>query len=105
RRSSDLDRMRSEVSIVAGLARRVFGPDDPVPWEDFARDYDLIRDRIERVIPGFANYNERARRPGGFLLPHAPRDSRRFPTATGKANFTVNQPDDSADCAGRTSAA
>jgi len=62
-----------------------------VPWEDFARDYDLIRDRIERVIPGFANYNERARRPGGFLLPHAPRDSRRFPTATGKANFTVNR--------------
>lgn len=85
------DQMRSEVSIVAGLARRVFGPDDPVPWEDFARDYDLIRDRIERVIPGFANYNERARRPGGFLLPHAPRDSRRFPTATGKANFTVNR--------------
>lgn len=85
------DQMRSEVSIVAGQARRVFGPDDPVPWEDFARDYDLIRDRIERVIPGFANYNERARRPGGFLLPHAPRDSRRFPTATGKANFTVNR--------------
>ena len=28
-------------------------------------------------------------RPGGFTLPHAPRDERRFPTATGKANFTA----------------
>ena len=28
-------------------------------------------------------------RPGGFALPHAPRDERRFPTATGKANFTA----------------
>lgn len=27
--------------------------------------------------------------PGGFTLPHAPRDERRFPTATGKANFTA----------------
>lgn len=82
--------MRSEVAIVTGLARAVFGPGDPVPWEDFAADYDLIRDRIERVVPGFADYNARARVPGGFPLPHAPRDGRVFPTATGKANFTIN---------------
>ncbi|TDQ46363.1 FdhF/YdeP family oxidoreductase [Actinorugispora endophytica] len=84
------DQMRSEVAIVAGLARRVLGPDDDVPWEDFARDYDLVRDRIERVVPGFTDFNARVRRPGGFALPHAPRDERRFPTATGKANFTAN---------------
>ncbi|WP_399102431.1 molybdopterin dinucleotide binding domain-containing protein [Streptomyces sp. 11x1] len=28
--------------------------------------------------------------PGGFVLPHGPRDDRHFPTATGKARFTVN---------------
>jgi molybdopterin-dependent oxidoreductase alpha subunit len=82
--------MRSEVAIVTGLARAVFGPGDPVPWEAFAADYDRIRERIERVVPGFADYNARARLPGGFPLPHAPRDGRVFPTATGKANFTVN---------------
>jgi molybdopterin-dependent oxidoreductase alpha subunit len=82
--------MRSEVAIVSGLARRVFGADDPVPWEDFTADYDRVRDRIERVVPGFDDFNARARRPGGFALPHAPRDDRAFPTATGKANFTVN---------------
>ncbi len=83
--------MRSEVAIVAGLARAVFGPNDPVPWEHFAADYDRIRDRIEHVVPGFADYNVRAREPGGFPLPHAARDERVFRTATGKANFTVNE--------------
>ena len=82
--------MRSEVAIVTGLARAVFGPADPVPWEDFAADYDRIRDRIERVVPGFADFNARARVPAGFSLPHAPRDARVFPTVTGKANFTIN---------------
>ncbi|MEV8094158.1 FdhF/YdeP family oxidoreductase [Kitasatospora sp. NPDC085879] len=80
----------SEVAIVCGLARAALGPADPTPWEDFAVDYDTVRDRISRVVPGFADFNEKVRRPGGFALPHGPRDSRTFPTATGKANFTVN---------------
>ncbi|ASU84160.1 hypothetical protein CDO52_16410 [Nocardiopsis gilva YIM 90087] len=82
--------MRSEVAIICGLARRVLGADDAVPWEDFTAAYDRIRDRIEHVVPGFDSFNERARHPGGFALPHAPRDEREFPTATGKANFSVN---------------
>ncbi|WP_100444738.1 FdhF/YdeP family oxidoreductase [Glycomyces xiaoerkulensis] len=85
------EHMRSEVAIVSGLARRLFGPDEHLPWEELASDNDRIRDRIERVVPGFEDYNARARRPGGFALPHAPRDERAFPTATGKANFTVNE--------------
>jgi molybdopterin-dependent oxidoreductase alpha subunit len=80
----------SEVAIVARLARTVLGADHPVPWEDLAADYDRIRDRIERVIPGFEDFNTRIRRGSGFALPHAPRDSRTFPTTTGKANFTAN---------------
>ncbi|NUP52541.1 MAG: FdhF/YdeP family oxidoreductase [Catenulispora sp.] len=80
----------SEVAIVARLARAVLGAEHPVPWEELAADYDRIRDRIERVVPGFDDFNIRVRRGSGFALPHAPRDSRTFPTATGKANFTVN---------------
>jgi len=80
----------SEVAIVCRLARRVLGPQDDVPWEDFAEDYGNLRDRIARVVPGFEDFNAKIRRPGGFALPHAPRDRRAFPTATGKANFTVN---------------
>ncbi|PZG17669.1 FdhF/YdeP family oxidoreductase [Nonomuraea aridisoli] len=79
-----------EVAIVCRLARKLFGQDD-IPWERFEADYDAIRDSIERVVPGFDDFNARVRRPGGFVLPNAPRDERRFATVTGKANFTVNE--------------
>jgi molybdopterin-dependent oxidoreductase alpha subunit len=84
------DEVRSEVSIICQLARAVLGPEHPVPWERFAGDYDGIRDAIAAVVPGCANYNARVRQPDGFQLPHPPRDSREFPTSTGKANFTVS---------------
>jgi molybdopterin-dependent oxidoreductase alpha subunit len=84
----------SEVAIVCRLARKIFNPSDhpgpDIPWEGFEADYDAIRDRIDRVVPGFGDFNARVRVPGGFSLPNAPRDERRFPTETGKANFTVN---------------
>ncbi|MFE3324038.1 FdhF/YdeP family oxidoreductase [Streptomyces sp. NPDC059176] len=79
----------SEPAIVARMARAVLGPGSGTPWEDFEHDYATIRDRISRVVPGFEDFNTRIARPGGFTLPHAPRDERRFPTATGKANFTA----------------
>jgi len=82
--------LRSEVAIVAGLGRALFGERDSVDWPGLAADYDRIRDHVEHVVPGFADFNARVRRPDGFQLPHGPRDSRTFPTATGKANFTVN---------------
>jgi molybdopterin-dependent oxidoreductase alpha subunit len=82
--------LRSEVAIVAGLGRALFGADDAVDWAALAADYDLIREHVEHVIPGFDDFNARVREPDGFQLPHGPRDSRTFPTATGKANFTVN---------------
>ncbi|MCX5148335.1 MULTISPECIES: FdhF/YdeP family oxidoreductase [unclassified Streptomyces] len=79
----------SEPAIVARMARAVLGAASATPWEEFERDYAAIRDRISRVIPGFEDFNARAARPEGFRLPHAPRDERRFPTKTGKANFTA----------------
>ncbi|MBY8851445.1 FdhF/YdeP family oxidoreductase, partial [Saccharothrix sp. MB29] len=86
------DRLLSEVSIVCRLARTVLGADHPVPWEEFEKDYDLIRDRIARVVPGCRDYNERVRRPDGFVLPHAPRDAREFTgTRTGRAQFSANE--------------
>ncbi len=83
------DQLRSEVAIVCQLAHTVLGPDHPVPWERFNDNYDLIRDAIANVVPGCTDYNARVREPDGFQLPHPPRDSREFRTATGKANFSV----------------
>ena len=85
------NQLLSEVAIVCRLANTVLGSKHPVPWLDFTKNYDRVRERIANVIPGFADYNSRVRNPDGFVLPHPPRDARQFPTATGKANFTVNQ--------------
>lgn len=84
------DQVRSEVAIICQLARTLLGPDHPVPWEQFNNDYDTIRDAIAAVVPGCEDYNTRVRQPDGFQLPHPPRDSREFPTDTGKANFSIN---------------
>lgn len=83
--------LRSEVAIVCELAAELFGSQHPVPWNDFRNDYDLIRDAIAKVVPGCADYNARVRHRNGFVLPHPPRDAREFHTATGKANFAVNE--------------
>ncbi|MFI5782006.1 FdhF/YdeP family oxidoreductase [Nocardia sp. NPDC051570] len=84
------DELRSEVAIVCELAQELFGAGHPVPWARLRRDYDTIRDAIARVIPGCADYNRKVRERNGFQLPHPPRDAREFRTATGKANFAVN---------------
>jgi molybdopterin-dependent oxidoreductase alpha subunit len=84
------NQLRSEVAIVCELARTLLGPDHPVPWDQFATDYDSIRDAIAAVVPGCADYNTKVRAPDGFQLPHPPRDSREFHTSTGKANFAIN---------------
>ena len=86
------EHLLSEVAIVCRLADKLFGAGHAVPWRTFEDDYDLIRDRIANVVPGCADYNRRVREPDGFVLPHAPRDSREFSgTVNGKGNFTVSE--------------
>ncbi|EFC86010.1 FdhF/YdeP family oxidoreductase [Parafrankia sp. EUN1f] len=82
--------LRSEVAIVCGLAAATLGPATPVDWAGLAADYRRIRGHIAAVIPGFADYERRVAEPGGFRLPHPPRDDRRFPTPSGRAVLTVN---------------
>ena len=80
----------SEVSIVTRLARAVLGDGPGIDWAGFERDYDLIREHISHVVKGCSDYNQKIRADDGFILPHGPRDSRTFPTPTGKAMFSVN---------------
>jgi molybdopterin-dependent oxidoreductase alpha subunit len=82
--------LRSEVAIVTGLGRALFGED--IGWGAMGDDYAVIRRHIERVVPGFHAFEARVAEPGGFVLPRPPHDSRTFPTETGKARFTVNPP-------------
>ncbi len=83
------EHLLSEPVIVARLASAVLGARSSVPWLLLTEDYDRIRERIARVIPGFDDFNRRVRELGGFALPNGPRDGR-FTTASGKAHFTVH---------------
>jgi molybdopterin-dependent oxidoreductase alpha subunit len=79
----------SEPVIVASLANAVLGNRSQVIWDHLIANYDRIRDHIERVVPGFEDYNERVRQPGGFYLPNPPRN-REFKTTDRRAHFTVH---------------
>ncbi|MGP2751248.1 FdhF/YdeP family oxidoreductase [Serratia bockelmannii] len=79
--------LRSEPAIVAGMAKAVM-PASKVPWDELIEDYDVIRELIEKTIPGFDDYNARIRQPGGFRMPLPPTE-RQWPTTTGKAMFSV----------------
>jgi molybdopterin-dependent oxidoreductase alpha subunit len=85
------EHLRSEVAIVCGLGQALFGED--IGWTAMSDEYAVIRRHISRVIDGFEHFEERVLEPGGFMLPRGPHDSRTFNTATGKARFTVNEPD------------
>jgi molybdopterin-dependent oxidoreductase alpha subunit len=80
--------LRSEVAIVAGLARATL-PASKVPWDSLAEDYSRIRERIAEVVPGFADFNRKIGNPGGFYLGNSA-GRREWSNAGGKARFTVS---------------
>lgn len=82
------EHVRSEVDIICSLALATLGEDSPVPWARFRDDYTEIRRSIARVVPGCAAYDEKVDEPGGFVLPHPPRDNRVFETESGRAVIT-----------------
>jgi formate dehydrogenase major subunit len=84
------EHLLSEPVIVARMAQAVLGDDHSVDWRAMAEDYDVIRDHISRVIPGFEDFNARVRTKNGFVLPNPPRDTRTFATDIGKARFSVS---------------
>ena len=83
------NQLMSEVAIVCHLATEVLGEKSTIDWQKLHQNYDLIRDEIEKTIPGFKNYNERVRENGGFYLPNSSRAGT-FPTENKKANFTIS---------------
>lgn len=84
------DHVRSEVAIITGIAEATIGDRYGIDWKAMRDDYANIRSRISRVVPGCEGYEVNVRRPGGFILPHPPRDTRSFETDSGKAEFAVS---------------
>ena len=90
----DLDpvatKLKSEVAIICGIAQATLKNKTSVNWEGFQSNYSLIRDKIAEVIPGFDNFNEVIKKPGGFFLPNPARDGR-FVKDSNKAKFSITK--------------
>jgi molybdopterin-dependent oxidoreductase alpha subunit len=81
--------LKSEVAIVAGLAKATLAPNPKVKWDEWTGDYTLIRDLIEQTYPDeFRDFNKRMFTPGGFYRGNAARE-RQWKTESGKAEFTA----------------
>src|ERR1700689_679413 len=80
--------LMSDVAIIANLAHATLGARTKPNWLGFAADYNLIRDSISRVIPGFENFNARLASEKFFYLPNAAKH-RIFKTSSGKAKLSV----------------
>jgi anaerobic selenocysteine-containing dehydrogenase len=91
--------LRSESAIVAGIAKASL-PNTATPWEQYAADYDCLRDKMADAIEGFECFNRRVRQPLGFRLKQPARELV-FLTDTGRANFSSASLADAAPKAGR----
>jgi molybdopterin-dependent oxidoreductase alpha subunit len=78
----------SDVAIIANMAQATLGSRSTTNWLGLAADYNLIRDSISRVIPGFENFNARLASEKFFYLPNAAKH-RVFKTSSGKAKLSV----------------
>jgi molybdopterin-dependent oxidoreductase alpha subunit len=84
------DDLLSEPAIVCRMAKATLGSKSKVNWDQYEKNYDYIRDDIERVINGFEDYNKKVRQKGGFYLPNGTR-IREWDTTNSKANFTLTE--------------
>ena len=59
--------LKSELEIVAGLAKATLAPNPKVKWDEWVGDYGLVRDLIAETYPDeFHDFNARMFTPGGF---------------------------------------
>ncbi|HYN90133.1 MAG TPA: FdhF/YdeP family oxidoreductase, partial [Ardenticatenaceae bacterium] len=89
RRGPASPHLKSEVAIVAGIAKATLPPYPKVKWDEWTGDYGLIRDLIESTYPDkFSDFNGRLFTPGGFHRGNSARE-REWKTESGKAQFTA----------------
>ncbi len=82
-------KLRSELGIVAGLAKATLDPNPKLRWDAWQADYSLVRDLIAATYPeDFHDFNARIQQPGGFWRVNAARE-RIWKTESGKAEFTL----------------
>jgi molybdopterin-dependent oxidoreductase alpha subunit len=83
------DMVKSELAIVAGIAKAAVPPMPDLKWDEWTADYGLVRDLIERTYPDdFHDFNARMYEAGGFYRGNGAHE-RIWKTPGGKAVFTT----------------
>ena len=83
------DQVKSELAVVAGIAKATPPPNPALRWDEWTANYDLVRALIARTFPDdFAEMNEKLMQPGGFYRGNPARE-RNWQTDSGKAQFTT----------------
>lgn len=89
RRRPASEHLRSELAIVAGIARATLPEHPKWQWQAWTADYGRVRELIQQTWPEmFADYNARMFQPGGFYRGNPARE-RVWKTDSGKAEFTI----------------
>ncbi|MEH3108277.1 MAG: FdhF/YdeP family oxidoreductase [Sphingomonas fennica] len=88
KRAPAAEGLKSELAIVASIARALLPPNPRMPWTAWEGDYALVRDAIAETYPDeFHDFNARMWTPGGFYRGNKARE-RIWLTESGKAQFT-----------------
>lgn len=83
------DMLKSELAIVAGIAKAAVPPMPGLKWDEWTADYGLVRDLIEHTYPDdFRDYNARMYQAGGFYRGNGAHE-RIWKTPEGTAIFTT----------------
>ena len=81
--------LKSELEIVAGIAKATLDSNPKLKWDEWTADYSLVRDLIEATYPDdFHDFNKRMFQPGGFWRGN-PAAERIWKTDSGKAVITT----------------
>ncbi|MFD1104798.1 FdhF/YdeP family oxidoreductase [Sphingobium olei] len=83
------EHLKSELAIVAGIAKTTLSANPKLRWDEWTDDYGLVRDLIaETYHEQFHDMNARMFEPGGFYRGNDARE-RIWKTESGKAEFTA----------------
>jgi molybdopterin-dependent oxidoreductase alpha subunit len=79
--------LKSEITIIAGIANSTLGHNPQIDWPRFGHDYQLIRSVISQIIPVFRELDKETAVNHGFHIEN-PLKQRIFKTRDSKAQFS-----------------
>ncbi|WP_394973774.1 FdhF/YdeP family oxidoreductase [uncultured Croceitalea sp.] len=82
--------LMSEPEIIATIADTYFNGKHSMDWKVLGQDYELVREKIDKVIKGFEKTEERSKGVG-YYLPNNVRDLDFSKLPNGKAQLTMNK--------------